>query len=287
MKFFQSLQFAATEDLLTLARVLEEQTPFDGAFLGDHWLYPEQLLAPYPYTADGRPAFPARTEWPHIGSAIGAMAAATTRLEFTTSIIALPLYSPVDVAKMMATLSVISGHRASLGIGVGWMEDEFAATGIEFATRGRRTDEMIEVMRLLWTGEMVEFHGRFFDFPPVMTRPKPRGRVPLYVSGYAAASMTRALRDGDGWISGSTSQEKALEYLPKIRARMAEAGRDDNSFEVIVLARSDLEFLKRLEDLGVTRIYNYSSLDDYAGSRTTRQKIDDILRYSDEILSKF
>jgi probable F420-dependent oxidoreductase len=287
VKFFQSLQFTATEDLLTLARVLEEQTPFDGAFLGDHWLYPEQLLAPYPYTADGRPAFPAHTEWPHIGSAIGAMAAVTTRLQFTTSIIALPLYSPVDVAKMMATLSVISGDRASLGIGVGWMEDEFAATGIEFATRGRRTDEMIEVMRLLWTGEMVEFHGRFFDFPRVLTRPKPRGRVPLYVSGYAAASITRALRAGDGWISGSTSKEKALEYLPKIRARMIEAGRDDGSFEVIVLARSDLEFLKRLEDLGVTTIYNYSSLNDYAGSRTTEQKIDDMLRYADEILAKF
>jgi probable F420-dependent oxidoreductase len=287
VKFFQSLQFAATEDLLTLARLLEEQTSFDGAFLGDHWLYPEKLLASYPYSADGKPAFPPQAEWPHIGATLGALAAATTRLEFTTSIIALPLYSPVDMAKMMATLSVLSGQRVSLGIGVGWMEDEFRATGIDFPTRGKRTDEMIEVMRLLWTGDMVEFHGRFFDFPRMMTRPKPLGRVPLHVSGYSSVSMRRAVNAGDGWISGSTSQEKALEYLPKIRAAMAEAGRDDGTFELIALARSDLDFIKRLQDLGVTTVYNYSSLDDYAGLRTTRQKADDILRYSDEIISKF
>jgi probable F420-dependent oxidoreductase len=286
VKFFQSLQFAATEDLLTLSRLLEDQSQFDGAFLGDHWLFPEKPLAPYPYSVDGKPAFPARTEWPHLGATLGALAATTTRLEFTTSVIALPLYSPVDVAKMMATLSVLSGQRVSLGIGVGWLEDEFRATGIDFSTRGKRTDEMIEVMRLLWTGEMVEFHGQFFDFPRMMTAPRPLGRVPLYVSGYSPVSMRRAVSAGDGWISGSTSQEKALEHLPKIRAAMAAAGRDDGSFEVIVLARSDLEFIKQLQDLGVTAVYNYVSLNDYAGLRTTRQKADDILRYSDEIIGK-
>jgi len=287
VKFFQSLQFAATEDLFDLAQVLEEQTPFDGAFLGDHWLYPETLLAPYPYSADGTPGFPAQTEWPHIGATLGALTAATTRLHFTTSIVVLPLYSPVDVAKMMATLSVLSEQRVSLGLGVGWMEDEFRATGIDFRTRGRRTDEMIEVMRRLWTGEMVEYHGQFFDFPPVMTRPKPLGRVPLYVSGYTEVAIRRALTAGDGWISGSTAPDRALEFVPKIRARLAEAGRDDGSFEVIVLARSDLELIKELEQLGATTIYNYSSLADYAGERTTRDKIDDILRYSDEIIGRF
>ncbi|MCW2496563.1 TIGR03619 family F420-dependent LLM class oxidoreductase [Jatrophihabitans sp.] len=286
MKFFQSLQFAATADLFDLARVLEEQTPFDGAFLGDHWLYPQTLLAPYPYSADGTPGFPAETEWPHIGATLGALAAATSRLHFTTSIMVLPLYSPVDIAKMMGTLSVLSEERVSLGIGVGWMEDEFRATGIDFTTRGKRTDEMIEVMRLLWTGEMAEYHGRFFDFPPMMTRPRPLGRVPLYISGYSDASLRRAVTAGDGWISGSTNPAKALEQLPRIQAKMAEAGRDDGSFEVIVLARSDLDFIKQLEQLGVTTVYNYSSLADYAGERTTRDKIDDILRYSDEIIGR-
>jgi probable F420-dependent oxidoreductase len=287
VRFFQSLQFAATEDLPSLVRVLEDETPFDGAFLGDHWLYPETLSAPYPYSQDGKPAFGPRTDWPHLGATLGALTAMTTRLEFTTSIIALPLYSPFDVARMMATLSVLSEDRVSLGIGVGWMEDEFRAAGVDFTTRGRRTDEMIEVMRRLWTGETVEFHGRFFDFPRLTTRPRPLRSVPLYISGYSAASMRRAVTSGDGWISGSTSPDQAREHLPKIQAALAEAGRDAESFEVIVLARTDLDFLKEMEQLGATTVYNYASLEDYAGRRTAADKIDDIRRYSDEIIARF
>lgn len=286
MKFWHSLQFTGTGDLLSLARTVERETPFHGVFLGDHLVHPEHVLSTYPNTSDGRPGWPAATHWPDLGATMGAIVAATHRLEVTTSIMVLPLRHPIVVAKMLATLSVLSDRRVSLGIGVGWMEDEFRALGVDFHTRGRRCDEMIDVMRLLWSGEMTEFNGEFFEFPRLASNPKPLEPVPLYVSGFSRASMRRAVEKGDGWISGNTAPERVLEALPVITRMLADAGRDDGSFELIVTAKPDLEFLKRLRDLGVTSVFSYPHAERYARTPTVREITDDLLRYSESIIEK-
>jgi probable F420-dependent oxidoreductase len=286
MKFWQSLQFAATGDLLELAQKIEEQTPFDGVFLGDHTIHPEKLLSPYPYTPDGKVLWSPEMHWPDIGAAFGAMAAVTKRIHFVTSILILPLRHPIEVAKMMATVSVISGHRAALGVGLGWMEDEYRAVGLDFNARGKRCEEMIEVMRLLWEGRMVEYHGRHFDFPRSQLSPKPVDRIPIYVGGDSAPAIRRAVLMGDGWITSGLSREAIPQNIVRIRKMLEDAGRKADSFEFIATVRPDLNFITRLKDLGATSIFNLATPEEISGQVTARQKLDNIRRYADEIIAR-
>ena len=165
MKFWQAMHFTGAERLVALAQAIEAQTPFYGVQMGDHWFTPAKLDSPYPYPLEqsGTP-WPLQTPWPDIGASFGAMAAATKRLHFSTTVLVLPLRNPFEIARTMATLAAISGNRVSLGAGSGWMTNEFSAAGVDFKTRGKRLDEMIDVLRLLWEGRMVEHHGRFLDF---------------------------------------------------------------------------------------------------------------------------
>jgi probable F420-dependent oxidoreductase len=286
MKFWQSLQFAATENLLELAQTIERETPFHGVFLGDHTLYPEQLLTPYPYTPDGKVLWAPSMDWPDVGAALGAMAAVTRRIHFVPGVFVLPLRHPIDVAKMMATASILSGGRAVLGVGVGWMEDEFRAAGIDFNTRGKRCNEMLEVIRRLWEGGMVEYHGRFFDFPRSQLSPAPKDRIPIYVGGDSPAAMRRAAFLGDGWISSGLSRETILEGVCKLRGLLAEAGRSPDGFEFIASVRPDLDFIKHLRDEGVTAIFNLATPEEIQGRVSAREKLDNVRRYADGIIAK-
>ena len=142
--------------------------------LSDHLFFPEKLRSRYPYSPDGKPGFDGETPFPEVWTSIAAMAAATTRLHFSTIIFVLPLRNPLEVAKTLGTLSLLSGGRVALGCGAGWIREEFDQLGVEFSTRGKRFDEMIDVMRALWRGGMVEHHGRFFDFDRLQMSPAPR-----------------------------------------------------------------------------------------------------------------
>lgn len=286
MKFWQSLQFAATEDLAELAQGIERQTPFHGVFLGDHTVHPEKLLSPYPYTPDGGVPWAPETHWPDIGSAFGAMAAVTKRIHFVTSVIILPLRHPIDVARMIATVSLLSAHRVSLGVGVGWMEDEYRAAGLDFRRRGERCNEMIEVMRLLWEGRMVEYHGRHFDFPASRLSPSPRAHIPVYIGGDSAAALRRAVSLGDGWISSGLSRDTIAPTVSRIRGMLSEAGRKLDGFEFIASVRPDLDFIKRLQDAGVTSVFNLATPEEIAGGVSAARKLDNIRRYSDEIIAR-
>ena len=127
--------------------------------LSDHVFYPEQLESKYPYTPDGKPQFRPEESWPDPWVAIGAMAAVTTSLRFVTNVYVLPARNPFVVAKAVGTAAVLSDDRVLLGIGAGWMREEFEQMGQAFAKRGARMEEMVEVLRTLWQGGMVEHHG--------------------------------------------------------------------------------------------------------------------------------
>jgi probable F420-dependent oxidoreductase len=276
-----------TEDLVGLAATIESQTPFDGVFLGDHALYPAQCITPYPYTPDGSVPWPADTDWPDTMAAFAAMATATQRLKFVTSILILPLRHPIDVAKSVATASVLSGNRVALGVGLGWMVNEYRAAGLDFATRGARCDEMIDVMRLLWDGTMVEHHGRHFDFPPSQLSPRPAGRIPIYVGGDSPAAIHRAVCRGDGWITSGLSRETLPENVASIRRMLSEAGRTDEQFEFVASVAPDIELIKRLEDLGATSIFNIATAEEIRGEVDAGRKLDNVRRYADEIIARF
>ena len=287
MKFWQSLQFARTEDLVGLATAIESQTPFDGVFLGDHTLHPEQCLTPYPYTPDGKMLWAADMHWPDIAAAFAAMATATHRLRFVTSVMILPVRHPIDVAKSMATVSVLSGNRVALGAGLGWMEDEYRAAAIDFHTRGKRCDEMIDVMRLLWSGSMVEYHGQHFDFPRSQLSPKPAGTIPIYVGGDSPAAMRRAARRGDGWITSGLSRDTLPENIASVRRMLREAGRANEPFEFVASVPPDLDLIRRLEDVGASSIFNLATAEEIRGEDTAELKLDRVRRYGDEIIARF
>ena len=178
MKFWQSLSFTEPDQLIELAKIGEE-VGFHGVMLSDHLFFPETVTSSYPYSADGAPVFSPDTPFPDPFVTIGAMAAATTTLQFSLLVYILPLRNPFEVAKATSTLAVLSGDRFAMGCGAGWMKEEFEQLGIDFHTRGKRLDEMIEVLRTLWKGGMQSHRGRFFDFEPMQMSPAPQRQVPI------------------------------------------------------------------------------------------------------------
>jgi len=154
------------------------------------------------------------------------MAAATTRLGFIPGILILPQRETALVAKQAATLDVLCGGRFRLGVGTGWNEVEYAATGYDFHSRGRRQEEQIEVLRLLFTQELVTYKGRWHDIPDAGLNPMPIQRpIPVWLGGHADAVLQRVARLGDGWLPNYRSAAACAEHLAKLDAYLAEAGR--------------------------------------------------------------
>src|SRR6185312_2313699 len=161
VEFFTSFGF--DEALGDLAQAAEA-AGYAGVTAADHVFFPAQMHSRYPYSPDGSVSWDGTYPWPDPCVLVGAMSMVTSRLRFITSVYILPLRHPFIVAKSVGTAAVLSGNRVILGGGVGWMRDEFDLLESDFTTRCARTDEIVDVMRLLWTGEMVEYRGNHFDF---------------------------------------------------------------------------------------------------------------------------
>ena len=177
------------------------------------------------------------------------MAAVTTRLGFIPGILILPQRETALVAKQAATLDVLCGGRFRLGVGTGWNEVEYVALAQDFSTRGQRQEEQLEVLRLLWTQELVTFKGRWHDIPDAGINPLPVQRpIPLWFGGHADVVLRRAARLGDGWLPGFRTAEAAGEYLDRLDGYLAEAGRDRTTFGLeprLHWGSGDLEALGR------------------------------------------
>jgi probable F420-dependent oxidoreductase len=192
-------------------------------------------------------------EYPEQHVLFAALAAVTTRLRFTTGVYVLPVRNPHEVARATATLAILSGGRFVLGVGVGWMKEEFDIYGVDFRSRGKRTDEMIEVLRKLWSGEMVEHHGTHFDFPRVQLSPAPAAAPPIYIGGTSEAALHRAARVGDGYIGAGTAPEHVAPLLARLEELRQEYGRDHLPFEAMLglTAEPRLELFQRMAAEGL------------------------------------
>jgi probable F420-dependent oxidoreductase len=272
VKFWQSLSFTETDQLVALARICEE-VGFHGAFVSDHLFFPQKLRSKYPYSADGLPPFGPETEWPDSWCAVSAMAAATTRLRFTTGVYIATLRHPLLVAKAVSTAAVLSGGRVALGAGVGWIREEYDLLGEDFATRGRRLDEMIEVLKKVWAGGMVEHRGEFYAFERLQVSPAPPGPIPVYVGGASPAARRRAARN-DGWLGTGDDPAAVPGIVAELRRERAAAGKDALPFEIIVAltAAPDRDLFRRMQDAGVTGIVSYPLLYTLGPGSTLAQK---------------
>jgi len=287
LRFVCSLAFTPPDQLLALARAADE-AGFEAVAVSDHVVHPRTIATPYPYTADGAPRWQPFTDWPDPWVAIGAMAAATSRLRFLTSIYVLPLRNPLLVAKAVGTAAVLSGGRVTLGVGAGWMREEFVLMEQSFEGRGRRMDEMIEVLRALWAGGWVEHHGEFYDFAPLEMSPAPPEPVPIWVGGLSAPALRRAARRGDGWISDLHTIAELRDIGARLRAERAGSERAGRPFAVCAAVKDafDLDGYRRAAGAGVTHLQTMPWLFYPGGGASLERKCDGIRRFGEEIVAK-
>ena len=287
MKFVTSLAFSDPTHFCEIAHAADA-CGWDGIVVSDHVVHPEKIESPYPYTRDGSTRWQAPAPWPDPWVAVGAMAAVTERIRFTTGIYVLPLRNPFVVAKAVSTAAVMSGDRVNLGIGVGWMKDEFDLLEQSFRNRGRRMDEMIEVMRTLWAGGMVEHHGEHYDFGRLQMSPAPKARIPILIGGLSEPALRRVGRLGDGWISDIHTTQELREIVAKIRAYRDEYGRADAPLEVVAACSDVFEAddFRRLEDIGVTHLQTMPWLMYGASTDSLDDKVDGIRRFANDVIDK-
>ena len=290
MKFWQSMFLCEGDQLFDTAQAVEE-VGFDGATVSDHLVHFDHIETKYPYSEDGKPpSFTGETVWPEAWSLCSALAAKTERLNFVTNVYIVPLRHPVELAKATSSASYFSGGRICLGAGAGWMKEEFDMLGVDFHTRGKRFDECIEVLRKLWTGEMVEHQGNFFNFPPMQMVPAPANPVPIYIGGTSNAALRRAARLGDGWMGPGQTIDAALETVQKINTLRADYGRSNEPFHMIVplfgATLNDLDEIKRLVDAGVEGIVSLPFAFTIGPNTTLDQKRAYLESYANDIIAK-
>jgi probable F420-dependent oxidoreductase len=291
MRWALSVAMVPAEGLAELVQVAEE-AGFDAVSLPDSVFYPEQVSGDYPFSADGKRMWDPQTAMPDPLVTIGALAAVTTRIRFQTSVLKLPLRDPLLVAKQASTLAVLSGDRLTLGVGLSWMPEEFRFTRTDMSTRGARTDEAIEIIRLVCGGDgprWVEYHGEHHDFDRLTIAPAPTTPVPILVGGHSDAALRRAARLGDGWISANKPLDELEPSIARLEELRRELGRADVPFTVCVapVGVTDVDGFRHLEKAGVTDVYlapwrlHGHGLGDHA------TRLESVRRFADEVISRY
>ena len=238
-----------------LARIAEENG-FESLWTVEHVVVPAEYKSPYPYSPTGRMPGPEESPIPDPLIWLTWVAAATRTIRLATGVLILPQRTPAVLAKEVATLDLLSGGRVTLGVGVGWLEEEFRALGVPFEHRGSRTDEYIEALRVLWNDAEPTYHGRFVDFERAKSYPKPvqPGGVPIAVGGHTQAAARRAGRLGDEFFPGVAGGEQLPALIEVMRAAAVDAGRDPDAIGVTAGGAMDVDGVKRLAELGVNRV---------------------------------
>lgn len=235
-----------------------EAVGFESIWCGEHVVRPTRIESPYPYTEDGRMPGEDDTSIPDPLIWLAYVAAAAPTLRLGTCILILPQRNPLVLAKELATLDCLSAGRVELGIGIGWLEEEFTALGIPFRGRGARTDEYVAALRALWAGPHAEFHGKFVDFEPVTCSPRPvQPSIPITVGGNAPGAVHRAARLGNGYFPIAMNSDDLRQRIADLGAAVREVGRDPAEIEVSALFASETKDpaagIATFEELGVSR----------------------------------
>jgi probable F420-dependent oxidoreductase len=238
------------------AALAADRLGFESAWLPEHLVFPLAMsgqLVP----GEEHPPVPPSTPIFDAAAYLSWLAAQTTQIRLGTFVYLLGLRHPFVGARAFATLDILSGGRAEVGIGAGWLVTEWPAAGLDPRTRGRRLDETIDVCKRLWTEEVVEHHGEFYDFEPVMFEPKPvqKPHPPLVIGGESDRALRRAAERCDGWIGMSHTPESVVPQIAKLRTFEADAGRADRPVITTVMGTVEShDDIKRWEEAGVDRL---------------------------------
>jgi probable F420-dependent oxidoreductase len=256
MRFGFHLFMIDPREYIEIAQACDE-SGWDHLACGDSPYHPEVITAPYPYTPDGKRFWPLDDPILDPWVAITQMAMVTKRLRFVTSVLRMPVRKPLLEAKAACSVAVVSNNRLGVGIGLGWMPEEFRFLHENMKTRGARADEAMQILRLCMGGGMVEFHGKYYDFDRLIMEPHPSERVPIYVGGLSDAARRRAARYGDGWLGALHTMDELKQLVPQMMKIRAEYGREKEPFHIFLQSPDvkSLDDYKRLEELGVTHYW--------------------------------
>jgi probable F420-dependent oxidoreductase len=256
LSFANAGPFAAPDAMGHLARTAEANG-IESMWSVEHVVIPAGYQSTYPYDPSGKIPGPENVDIPDPFLSLTYIAALTERIRIATGILILPQRHPIYVAKEAATLDVLSKGRAILGIGVGWLEEEFDALGIPFHTRAARTSEAVRAIRSLWKAEAEPFEGEFFRWNTLHSNPKPvqPGGIPIVVGGHTAIAAKRAARYGDGFFPGRGDAKTLKPLIDTLHAECARLGRNPAEVEITGANYAvDLDAVKAYQDLGITRI---------------------------------
>ncbi|HEX2894743.1 MAG TPA: TIGR03619 family F420-dependent LLM class oxidoreductase [Marmoricola sp.] len=283
MRFAVSLAFQPVDQLVAIAREADA-CGYDALAVPDHVVDLETLQTPYPYTADGQRRWDHAADWPDPWVLVGALAQVTEQIRFFTSVYVPALRSPYLVAKAVGTAAVLSGDRVALGVGVGWCREEFALMGQDFTTRGRRTDEALELLRRLWEPGWAEADGAHYPTPRLTMEPTPSARIPIYVGGLSEVAFARAARH-DGWIGDLYTVQEAGRHARRL-AELREAAGATGEFRVITALTDAFlpEQFAAAEEAGVTDVWTMPWAYYHGLEADLQQKLDGIRRFADDVL---
>ena len=236
-----------------------EAAGFDSVWGGEHVIRPDRIESSYPYTPDGEMPGDAETSIPDPLIWLAYVGAVAPTLQLGTCILIVPQRNPVVLAKELATLDVLTDGRVELGLGVGWLREEFDALGIPWERRGARNDEYVAAMRALWAGPHAEYHGDFVDFDPVTCSPRPvNGSIPIMVGGDTPVAIRRAARMADSYFPGTTDPEKLAGLIQDVRRAAEKEKRDPDKIAIHAIfgpqMADPLAGAEQLSKLGVERV---------------------------------
>lgn len=246
-------------EVLTAFVQKAEALGYESVWTAEHVIIPKTYESVYPYSPSGKLAFKADASIVDPLVALTFIASATTRLRLGTGVNILPQMNPLYLAKWASSIDHLSRGRLMLGLGIGWLQEEFAALGVTFEKRGRRSDEYLEALKAVWTGEEVNYQGEFVNWQGFMMRPKPAqvGGVPLVIGGVSKPAIRRTVQYGNGWYVIGKDLDEYRTHMQALTEECARQGRDQNELEITAYwdyHNQGLDSLAVYEELGVHRL---------------------------------
>jgi probable F420-dependent oxidoreductase len=287
MRFSLAESMCDPSHYLPLA-VAAEETGWASFVIPDSICYAEVSETEYPYAPDGDRSFLEDKPFLDPFSLISALGAVTERLRFTTFVFKLPVRHPVLVAKSASSVAVLTGNRLGFGVGLSPWREDFRVCGQDWSSRGKRADEMIEIIRGLVKGGYYAFRGEYYDFERIKISPVPTQPIPILIGGHSNAALRRAARLGDGWLHAGGDPEALERLLGRLAQLREEYGRGREPFEIHVVSFGgcSVDAVHRLQDLGVTDVIALLRNPYEADTLSVEQKIDALRRIADEVIAK-
>lgn len=288
MRFHCAESMTPIANYVPLARAAEEMG-YAGFVVPDSLIYPKASDTSYSYTEDGGREF--LENKPFVESFILATAilTATTKMEVTSNVIKLPVRPPLYSAKLASSLAAISGNRFNFGVGLSVWPEDYEVMGVPYAKRGKRFDECIDIVRGLSAGGYFEFHGEFYDLPPVKLNPVPTKPLPILIGGHSDAAFRRAAQN-DGFMYAGGGSEQLKPMLDAINGYRGEFGTTDKPFRVFAteIGQVTVDSVRRMEDMGVTDMpvvfRNVYAVEE--DTQPLQEKLDSYARFADEVIHK-